>query len=67
MIADDLAMHVARASANMVLTYPDSKIHGANIGSTWVLLAPGGPHVGPMKLAMKVVSPEYSRTQPLKV
>ena len=26
---------------------PDSKIHVANIGPTWVLSAPGGPHVGP--------------------
>ena len=27
---------------------PDSKVHGANMGSTWVLSAPDGPHVGPM-------------------
>ena len=26
---------------------PDSKVHGANIGPTWVLSAPDGPHVGP--------------------
>ena len=31
---------------------PDSKVHGANIGPTWVLSAPDGPHVGPMKLAL---------------
>ena len=31
---------------------PDSKVHGANMGPTWVLLAPGGPHVGPMNLAI---------------
>ena len=30
---------------------PDSKVHGANVGPTWVLLSPGGPHVGPMNLA----------------
>ena len=29
------------------LTYTDSKIHGANMGPTWVLSAPDGPHVGP--------------------
>ena len=29
----------------------DSKVHGANTGPTWVLLAPGGPHIGPMNLA----------------
>ena len=31
---------------------PDNKVHGANMGPTWVLSSPGGPHVGPMKLAM---------------
>ena len=32
---------------------PDSKIHGANMGPTWVLSAPDGPHVGPMDLAIR--------------
>ena len=32
--------------------YPDSKFHGANLGPTWVLSAPDGPHVGPMNLAI---------------
>ena len=30
----------------------DSKFHGANMGPTWVLSAPDGPHVGPMKFAI---------------
>ena len=30
----------------------DSKVHGANMGATWVLEAPDGPHVGPMNLAI---------------
>ena len=34
--------------------FPDSKDHGANMGPTWVLSAPGGPHVGPMDLAIRV-------------
>ena len=34
--------------------YPDSKGHGANMGPTWVLSAPDGPHVGPMNLAIRV-------------
>ena len=34
--------------------YQDSKIHGANMGPTWVLSAPDGPHVGPMNLAIRV-------------
>ena len=33
---------------------PDSKVHGVNMGPTWVLSAPDGPHVGPMNLAMRV-------------
>ena len=37
-----------------VTIYPDSKIHGANMGSTWVLSAPDGPHVDPMNLAIGV-------------
>ena len=32
---------------------PDSKVHEANVGPTWVLSAPDGPHVGPMNLAIK--------------
>ena len=36
---------------------PDSKVHGANMGPTWVLSAPDGPHVGPMNLAIRDVFP----------
>ena len=32
---------------------PDSKIHGANMGPAWVMSAPGGPHVGPINLAIR--------------
>ena len=35
------------------LNNPDSKVHGANMGPTWVLSAPDGPHVGPMNLAIR--------------
>ena len=31
---------------------PDCKIHGANMGPTWGQQDPGGPHVGPMNLAI---------------
>ena len=31
----------------------DSKVHGANMGPTWVLSAPDGPHVGPMSLTIR--------------
>ena len=32
---------------------PNSEVHGANMGPTWVLVAPDGPHVGPMNLAVR--------------
>ena len=32
---------------------PDSKVHGANMGPTWVLSAPDRPYVGPMNLAIR--------------
>ena len=32
---------------------PDNKVHGANMGPTWVLSVPDGPHVGPMNLAIR--------------
>ena len=31
---------------------PDSKVHRANMGPTWVLSSPGGTHVGPRNLAI---------------
>ena len=34
---------------------PDSKVHGANMGPTWVLSAPDGPHVGPRNIAIGVI------------
>ena len=40
------------------LTHSDSKVHGANMGNTWVLSAPDGPHVGPMNLAIRDTSQE---------
>ena len=41
--------HVTMAS----VAPPDSKVHGANMGPTWVLSAPDGPHVGPMNIATR--------------
>ena len=32
---------------------PDSNVHGANMGPTWVLSAPDGPYIGPMNLAIR--------------
>ena len=36
-------------------SYPDSKVHGANMGSTWGRQDPGRSCVGPMKLAIWIV------------
>ena len=36
---------------------PDSKVHVANVGPTWVLPSPDGPHVGPMNIAIRVGLP----------
>ena len=33
--------------------FPDNKVHGVNMGPTWVLAAPDGPHIGPMNLAIR--------------
>ena len=35
----------------------DSKVHVAHMGLTRVLSVPGGPHVGPMNLAIRDVVP----------
>ena len=34
--------------------YHDSKVHGANMGPIWGRQDPGGPHVGPLNLAIWV-------------
>ena len=34
-------------------TFPDSKVHGANMEPTWALLAPDGPHVDPINFAIR--------------
>ena len=34
--------------------YPEGKVHGANMGPTWVLSALDGPHVGPINLVIRV-------------
>ena len=36
---------------------PDSKVYGANMGPIWGRQDPGGPHVGPMKLAFWDIGP----------
>ena len=50
----------------VVHTFPDSKIHGAYMGPTWGQQDPGGPHVGPMNLAIRVILHEFSRRLTMK-
>ena len=38
---------------------PDGKVHGVNMGPTWVLSAPDGPHVGPMNLAFREAKRQF--------
>ena len=54
--------HVYASHTPLFLLYPRSKVHGANMGPTWVLSAPDGPHVGPMNLAIRVVAGETKKT-----
>ena len=51
MMAIQQAMFERAGEANSPI--PDSKVHGANMGPTWVLSAPDGPHVGPTNFAIR--------------
>ena len=42
--------------------FSDSKVRGANMGPTWVLSAPDGPHVGPMNLLLGLILPLLAET-----
>ena len=46
---------VSRSKRGTTDNSPDSKVHGANIGPTWVLSAPGGPPVCPVNLSIRDV------------
>ena len=48
--------HINFVVTYMKQTYPDSKVHGANMGPTLVLSALDGPHVGPMNFAIWVIA-----------
>ena len=50
---DDYAGLWPKARTARRSNIPDSKVHGANMGPTWVLSAPDGPHGGPMNLAIR--------------
>ena len=55
-MADEISRYCSISRDNLLrnnLLNPDSKIHGTNMGPTWILSAPDGPHVGPMNLAIR--------------
>ena len=35
---------------------PDNKVNGVNMGPTWVLSAPDGPHAGPMNFTIRDIT-----------
>ena len=53
---ENLCNQQSRATNDIQLTFPDSKVRGPNMGPNWVLSAPDGTHDGPMNLAIKVVT-----------
>ena len=48
-----------------VASYPDSKVHGANMGPIWGRQDPGGPHVGPMNFVIWVVTYSWDISLPI--
>ena len=55
---NDLLLAGTKPEPGPALTYhyPDSKVHGANMGPIWARQDPSVPHVGPMDFAIWVVS-----------
>ena len=46
---------MGEGNVGIIYNLPDSKVHGANMGPTWVLSAPDGPHVAPWTLLSGLV------------
>ena len=67
----DFPYHLFVKAMGLTNNFPDSKVHGANIWLTWVLSAPGQPHVGPMNIAIiqgsNINNPLFSATSSLYV
>ena len=51
----DISSKLNSILTQCVRVYPDSKVHGANMGPIWGRQEPGGPHVGPMNFAIWIV------------
>ena len=50
------------AQDHFILSYPDSKVHGANMGPTCGWQDPSGPHAGPMNFAIWLWSQKTTNT-----
>ena len=61
-----LLLTLVEKTENNYQLFPDSKVHGANMRPIWGRLDPGGPHVGPMNLAICVYMDLHMTTR-LKV
>ena len=57
-----LSLAVWPNSQFRMTTLPDNKFHGANMGPTWILSVPDGPHVGPVNLAIRADIHNVKRT-----
>ena len=49
---DQICKLAIRFPYSLFIPNPDSKVHGANMGPIWGWKDPGGPHVGPMNVAI---------------
>ena len=52
LIGNEYNISASVLTVPLLVQIPDSKLHGANMGPTWVLSVPDGPHGGPMNLAI---------------
>ena len=46
-------VHETMRVSQFVSNIPDNNVHGADMGPTWVVSTPDGPHVGPIYLAIR--------------
>ena len=49
---------------DLVYAFPDSKVHGANMGPIWGRQDPAGPPVGPMNFATWVITSKHRQLKP---
>ena len=47
-----------------LITYPENKVHGANMGPIWGRQDPDGPHVSPITCAIWVTTREQTTIKP---